>query len=72
MEEYSIYEVDFEKGILKTLEGRKFAIDVFDIPIMAGWCPMERITLMKAMYQTFELKSFDNTFFYSLEGIHET
>ncbi|MDY2663378.1 MAG: hypothetical protein SOV67_11750 [Bariatricus massiliensis] len=47
MEEYSIYEVDFEKGILKTLEGRKFAIDVFDIPIMAGWCPMERITLMK-------------------------
>ena len=26
----------------------------------------------QAMYQTFELKSFDNTFFYSLEGIHET
>lgn len=47
MEEYSIYEVDFEKGILKTLEGKKFSIDVFDIPIMAGWCPMERITLMK-------------------------
>ena len=30
MEEYSIYEIDFEKGNLKTLEGRKFAIDVFE------------------------------------------
>ena len=46
-EEYSIYEIDFEKGNLKTLEGRKFAIDVFDIPTMAGWCPLEKITLMK-------------------------
>lgn len=47
MEEYSIYEIDFEKGNLTTLDGRKFAIDVFDIPTMAGWCPMEKITLMK-------------------------
>ena len=47
MEEYSFYEIDFEKNILKTLDGRKFAIDVFNISAMVGWCPMERINLIK-------------------------
>ena len=36
MQEYSILEINFEKGILKTMEGRNFKIDVFDIPTMVG------------------------------------
>lgn len=44
MQEYSILEINFEKGILKTMEGRNFKIDVFDIPTMVGWCPCENIT----------------------------
>lgn len=44
MQEFLILEIDFEKGILKTMEGRNFKIEVFDIPTMAGWCPCENVT----------------------------
>lgn len=44
MQEYSILEINYEKGILKTMEGRNFKIDVFDIPTMVGWCPFESVT----------------------------
>lgn len=27
MQDYSIYEIDFEKGVLKTMEGRNFLIN---------------------------------------------
>ena len=45
MKEYSICGIDFENGSLKTMEGKKFLIDAWDISIMAGWCPSEKIVL---------------------------
>ena len=44
MQEYSILEINFEKGILKTMEGRNFKIEGFDRPTMVGGCPCENIT----------------------------
>lgn len=45
MQEYSIYEIDFEKSVLKTIEGKNFLIDMWDISVMAGWCPTDKIVL---------------------------
>lgn len=36
MQEYTILEIDFEKGVLKTMEDKKFEVDVFDISTMVG------------------------------------
>lgn len=44
MQEYSILEINYEQGILKTIEGKNFMVDVFDIPTMVGWCPCENVT----------------------------
>lgn len=35
--EYSIYEVDWDKNILTTLEGKKFKINPYDMSVLAGW-----------------------------------
>lgn len=47
MQEYTILEIDFEKGVLKTMEDKKFEVDVFDISTMVGWCPCEKITCLE-------------------------
>ena len=45
MQEHSINEIDFKRGVLKTMEGEKFLIDVWDISVIAGLCPTEKIVL---------------------------
>lgn len=47
VQEYTVLEINFEKGVLETMEGEKFEIDVFDIPTMAGWCPCEKIACIE-------------------------
>lgn len=47
MIEYTILEVDFENGIIHTMEGRIFKINLWDVSVMAGWCPTEKIILTK-------------------------
>ena len=36
---YSIYEIDWDKNTLITLEGKKFKINQYDMSILAGWTP---------------------------------
>ncbi len=37
------WKLTLKRVLKKTMEGKKFEIDVFDIPTMAGWCPCEKI-----------------------------
>lgn len=36
---HSIYEIDFDKFTLITLEGKTFKINKYDMSVLVGWTP---------------------------------
>lgn len=44
---YSINDIDWDKNILTTLEGKTFKIDPYDMSVLAGWTPTTPIKEIK-------------------------
>lgn len=45
--QYMINEIDYDKCVLTTLEGKRFGISPYEISLTIGWCPTGTITLIR-------------------------